>query len=271
MTPNEYCTQKSAPPGSALYYSIRRLPQKQRTTIIAIYAFYQEIEDITLHYEDPGTAHTKMNWWRDEVIKIQDGTPDHPVALALQQSSLPFSPSRLIEIIDGLEQNLAAPTFDKFEDVVIHIMRTAGVRELLLAEVVQKNEPISSEVIYQLALTVELVNYIQHLRRYVRRNLIYFSQDELDQFHVTDDEFHKYVTTKSIRDLLQFQSSKIERSYQEAQRSLNANSRKQLGNLMIRCEIARAILRAIETTDYTVLENFIDITPLRRWWISWRG
>lgn len=272
MTPDDYCKQKAAPQGSAFYYSTRKLTKDQSLAVIAIMAFYQEIEDITVTYDDFGVAHTKLNWWRDEVIKIQDGQPTHPVAIALQESLKKFSVSALplIEIIEGLEQNLTLPTFEKFEEVVIHFMRTAGKREQMIAAVLlDKQESLNSEVIYQLALVIELTHYLQNLRRYVRRGLIYFSQDELQRFRVSEVELREFKTTKNIVELLEFQAEKITKSYQKAQELLASKQRQLFLNIIIRCEIACVILRAIQTSGYTVLENFINITPLRCWWIAY--
>lgn len=271
MTPEQYCLQKAAISGSAFYYSTRKLKPAERQAVIAIMAFYQEIEDVTLDYTDPGIAHTKLNWWRDEVIKIEEGQPTHPVALALQKSLPPFAISslRLIELIDGLEQNLASVTFETFEDVMIHFMRTAGKRELLIADVFMNDASVDPEVIYQLALVIELTHYLQHLRRYIRRGLIYFAQEELRQFQVQDAAWLEFRTTENIKKLLQFQTDKINRAYQRAQERLILKQRESLANLIIRCDIARAVLRAIQSSEFSVLENLIDITPLRRWWIAY--
>lgn len=283
MTPKQYCFQKIAQPGSALYFCVRQLPQSQRDAFIAIFAFYHEIEEVILNYEDPQIAQVKLNWWRDEVIKIKDSKPSHPVALALQDSIVQFglNPLKLIDIIDGFEESLALVTFSKFEDLVIYIMRTAGVRECLIAEVLKKANPKddqvetksdsspSRELTYQLTIVVELVNYLQHLRRYVRHDLIYFSEDELQKFSVTKSQLHEYITTKNIHDLLKFQAEKVERSFQKAQNDLAAHSYPQLKNLIVRCEIARAILRAMQSSGFRLLENFITITPLKCWWIVW--
>jgi phytoene synthase len=267
---DSYLNNKVAEVGSPLYYSVRKLSLLVRETVIAIMAFYKEIEDITLNYTDLSVAQAKLNWWRNEVIKIQDGKPDHPVALELQRClpSFSISPLRLIDIIDGLEQNLAFLSFEKFEDVVVHVMRTAGQRELLIADILLKGEKLDVEIIYQLALVVELTHYIQHLRRYVGRGLIYFSQEELLAYRVSEEQLQASVTAEAIRQLLEFQVEKIERSYQKALVSLSPKARLSLANLVVRCEMARANLKAIKTSHFCVLENFICITPIRSWWIA---
>ena len=255
---------------SSLYFSVRKLKPNVREAVTAVMAFYKEIEDITLNYKDLTVAQAKLHWWRNEVIKIQDGKPDHPIALKLQHCLrlLHISPLRFMDMIDGLEQNLAFLRFEKFEDVVIHIMRTAGKRELLIADILLGKEQVETEVIYQFALVIELTHYIQHLRRYVQCGLIYFSEDELQTYQVAEMQLQNYVTTDAIRQLLAFQAEKIERSYFKAQQSLSPQTSLLLSNLIIRSKIARANLKEIAKANYTVLESFIRITPLRCWWIA---
>lgn len=267
---DSYLNSKVAEVGSPLYYSVRKLSPVVRETVIAIMSFYKEIEDITLNYTDLTVAQAKLNWWRNEVIKIQDGKPDHPVALVLQRCLPLFSisPLRLIDIIDGLEQNLAFLSFEKFEDVVVHVMRTAGQRELLVADILLKEKKPEVEVIYQLALVIELTHYIQHLRRYAGRGLIYFSQEELQAYRVSEEQLQANVTTDAICKLLEFQVEKIERSYQKALASLSPKMRVLLANLIVRCEMARADLKVIQKSHFSVLENFMSATPLRYWWVS---
>lgn len=148
-------------------------------------------------------------------------------------------------------------------------MRTAGKREQMIASVLSKEEKLNSEVIYQLALVIELTHYLQNLRRYVRRGLIYFSQDELQHFQVTETQLREFKTTKNIVDLLECQAEKITRAYKKAQELLTSKQRELLRNILIRCEIAGAILQAIQSSGDTVLENLINITPLRCWWIAY--
>jgi phytoene synthase len=268
-----YCYEKAAQPRSALYYSLRKLARADRDLIVAIHAFYQEIEDIVFECKDHELALQKFNLWRGEVASLAEGKPDHPVMLMLQKSIKQPEQiqEKLFSIIDALEKNLIPAPFATFEDVVIHFMRTAGQRELLIYDFLHKDKVISAEKIYQFMLVVELVNYIQHLHDYVRRDIIYFPVDELMQFRVTSAMLHELKTSSEIKKLLQFQAEKVERAYTKGMEELTPAERTALSHLLIRCEIARVTLKEIQASDYCVLENLITLTPLRYWWVAWRS
>ena len=84
MTPDEYCQQKAAQSGSSFYYSFLFLPPERRRAITALYAFCREVDDVVDEVTDPGVARSKLAWWRAEIVAAYAGTPQHPVAPALQ-------------------------------------------------------------------------------------------------------------------------------------------------------------------------------------------
>ena len=79
---NDYCRQKAGPPGSALYYALLQLPPSKRDAAYAVHAFCQEIADIHAAVHDPGVAHAKLDWWRQELARLFSGAPAHPAARA---------------------------------------------------------------------------------------------------------------------------------------------------------------------------------------------
>lgn len=267
MTPINYCYEKIAAGGSPFYYCVKKISTLERDAVVAIAAFYEELTDIILKGSDLQVSINQINWWRSEIVKIATGSPDHPVARALQEKQI--NPQSLLNILNGLEETLNVTRFDTFETAVIHIMRTAGAREVLIADVL--NVDISKEILYQFAIVLDLANYIQYLRQYVRRDFILFPQDEMNQFQVTAESLREYKTTPAIVNLLNYQLEKVERAYQKARNELPPSMSNRLSYLLARCDIAEKTLHELQRSGFTVLENFIQLTPLRMWWIAYRS
>src|SRR5215217_9646144 len=108
MSPDEYCQQKTVQSGSSFYYSFLFLPPQRRRAITALYAFCREVDDVVDECTDVAVARTKLAWWRDEVMKIFHGKPQHPVAQALAEIVGPYrlSEPELQEIIEGMAMDL---------------------------------------------------------------------------------------------------------------------------------------------------------------------
>jgi phytoene synthase len=268
----QYCYQKIAPVGSAFYYSVLKVPKVGRDTIVAIAAFYQELVECLYECKEPALAVVKLNWWRLEVSKFSMGQPEHPVSLVLQKSLPVFDlpPQLFADMIDGVEENLNLAPFTTVEEVIIHIMRTAGIREMLIASVVQKDEALVPETIYQFTLVLQLAEMMQNLRRDVRAGLILFGEDELAKYHVSVSDLQHMQTTPEIRQLLAFQVEKAELAYQKAIITLSQKARLQHASLIIRCEAALKLMHEMKVSRFQLLENFIALTALRNWWIAHR-
>lgn len=268
----KYCYDKVASPASALYYSLRYLDARERDQVVAVHAFYQEVTDILFECQDHELALIKFNWWRSEVAKLVESKPDHPVLIFLLEvvPNAALLQEKLLLIIDGVEQGSIPAPFATFDEIIVHYMRTAGERELLLQTVLQKNI-LTQEKRMQAMLVIELVNYLQHLHRYVRHGLIYFSEDEMQKLNLRQDVLRELKTTDEIKKLLQGEVEKIARAYEQVMDGLTKQQRREESHLMIRCEIAWKICEEICRSDFVVLENFITLTPLRFWWIAWRS
>ena len=83
MTPHEYCQQKAAASGSSFYYAFHFLPPPRRRAITALYAFCREVDDVVDEVHDQAVAQTKLAWWRQEIARTFDGSPQHPAGRAV--------------------------------------------------------------------------------------------------------------------------------------------------------------------------------------------
>jgi phytoene synthase len=273
MTPARYCLQKVLEKDPGFRFVLKSIPVAALPAVTALLAFYEEIDAVIFATQEPMVAFAKLNWWRLEVSRMIEGqSVDHPVMLALQaaRKATPFAAERLLDLIDGVAQNVELAPFPNFEAVAVHVLHTAGIRERLIAEACG-GSAISSETIYQLALVLEITRYIQHLHRYVRRGIAVMGEDELRQFKVTAPMLQACQTTPEIKALLAFQVQKVERANQQALAALSIAERRLIANLVLRCQLAVTLLDEIRKSDYRVLEELIQLTGLRGWWVVYRA
>ena len=255
--------------GTPVYYSLRGLSHDQKILASAIYSFYGEIENIFFVCQDPQLAQIKFNWWRVEVTKMSEGHADHPLMNFLSQFIIqyPFLQEKLLEIIDGVEQNFVCSSFSRFEDVVVHFMKTAGLRELLVMRILHPDNSVDKESIYRLMVGIELVNYLQYFRRYAQKDFILFPMDELYKFNVKARDFQSFKTTSEMEKLFLHQVSKVKKCF-DGLSELQKSDRVKLSHLIIRSKIAESTLDEIQKSHFKILEQLITLTPLRQWWIS---
>ena len=93
--------------GSAVYYAIRFAPEATRDRDALLFAWHELIMQICEQPRDPGAARLKLDWWRQEIDKIQDGKASHPLAIGLQKNDLGDDlPARMGAVIDVAEDEI---------------------------------------------------------------------------------------------------------------------------------------------------------------------
>ncbi|VAW90104.1 Phytoene synthase [hydrothermal vent metagenome] len=272
MTPDQYCQEKAASSGSSFYYSFMFLPADQRQAIVALYAFCREVDDVVDECSDPGLARIKLQWWRDEVGKIFDGTPTQPVALALQQTVKEFNLplEHFLEIIDGMEMDLNQVRYPSFKELKLYCHRVASVVGLMAAEIFGYNDHKTLDYALNLGLAFQLTNILRDVREDAMRGRIYLPADELAQFEVSEQDILAGRQTEAVTRLMEFQAKRAHDYYQKAFELLPETDRYKQRSGIIMAAIYQATLTEIEKDNYNVLKYRIKLTPLRKLWLAWK-
>ena len=272
MTPDEYCQDKCAKSGSSFYYSFLFLPVARRRAIMALYAFCREVDDVVDECEDASIAATKLAWWRQEVERIADGQPTHPVGLALQSVGREFSlpKEQLLEIIDGMEMDLQQSRYLDFKGLSLYCYRVASVVGLLAAEIFGYQDRKTLKYAHDLGMAFQLTNIIRDIGEDARRGRIYLPVDELKQFNVPAADILKGHYSENFSRLMQFQIERAEHYYQQAFAQLPEGDRKAQSPGLMMAAIYRTLLDEIKRENFQVLHQRIALTPVRKLWIAWK-
>ena len=270
MDPHQYCQDKCAASGSSFYYSFLFLPLERRRAIMALYAFCREVDDVVDECHDPALAATKLAWWRTEVDRVFDGTPQHPVGLALRDTAPRFDLPReqLLEIIDGMEMDLQQSRYLDFKGLSLYCYRVASVVGLLAAAIFGYRDRQTQKYAHDLGMAFQLTNIIRDIGEDARRGRIYIPVDELKQFNVPAADILNARYSDNFTALMRFQAERAERYYEQAIAQLPAVDRKSQRPGLIMAAIYRTLLDEIRRDDFQVLHQRISLPPLRKLWLA---
>lgn len=272
MRADDYCQQKAARSGSSFYYSFLFLPAEQRRAIIALYAFCREVDDIVDECSDADVARARLDWWREEIMHLYAGAPQHPVGQALQphveRCELPRE--YFEEILDGMQMDLEHLGFERFSDLNLYCYRVAGAVGLLAIEIFGYQDRATRKYARDLGTALQLTNILRDAGEDIRRGRLYFAREDMARFGVTPQDFHQPVSNQRIRQLFAHYADLARQHYRRAEQHLPAGDRaSQIAGLAM-ANIYRALLDEIVRDDYHVLEQRTSLTPLRKLWIAWR-
>ncbi len=272
MTPDRYCQEKAAQSGSSFYYSFLFLPPERRRAITALYAFCREVDDAVDEPSDPAVARAKLAWWRDEVVRLFRGAPQHPVSQALAPAVRDFgvSESGLSEIMDGMEMDLAQSRYLDYAGLRLYCHRVAGVVGTLAAGIFGYADPKTLDYAERLGIAFQLTNIIRDVGEDARKNRIYLPMDEMQRFGVTAADVLGGRETDAFRSLMEFQGERARRTYAEALALLPREDRRAQRPGLVMAAIYRALLDEIARDGYRVLRQRVALTPIRKLWIAWR-
>jgi 15-cis-phytoene synthase len=272
LDPHDYCQQKAAASGSSFYYSFLFLPLERRRAITALYAFCREVDDVVDETKDAGIARTKLEWWRQEIVNVYHGRPQHPVARALAEVVGPYAlpESELQEVIDGMAMDLEYNAYPDFDALKVYCHRVAGVVGTLAAKIFGYVDRRTLDYAEDLGLAFQLTNIIRDVGEDARRNRVYLPLHEMAQFGVSSEDLAQAHETDSFRKLMDFQIARANAYYDEALRKLPPVDRKAQRPGLVMAAIYRTLLREIQADGSHVLTRRTSLTPLRKLWIAWK-
>jgi len=273
MNPNEYCQDKAAASGSSFYNSFRFLPQEKRRAITALYAFCREVDDVVDECSDADVARTTLNWWRVQVAAIYEGKPQHPVAQALVPIVKQFNMAKehLLEIIDGMEMDLAQARYADFKSLQLYCYRVASVVGLLSVEIFGYTDRQTLKYAHDLGIAFQLTNIIRDVGEDARRNRIYLPMDELKQFNVTAADILNSNETENFHKLMAFQVERARHYYQQALAHLPAVDRKSQRTGLIMATIYQATLDEVVTSGCHVLKERVSLGSGYKLWLAFKA
>jgi len=272
MTPDQYCQDKAAASGSSFYYSFLFLPDARRRAITALYAFCREVDDVVDETSDPQVAATTLAWWRTEIGRLFEGSPTHPVTLALQPAVQPYGITavHLNEIIDGMEMDLTQSRYLDYAALDRYCYRVAGVVGLLAAGIFGYANPVTLDYARTLGTAFQLTNIIRDVGEDARRNRIYLPMDEMRRFGVPAADILNARESDGFRALMKFQTDRARASYANALALLPDEDRRPQRPGLIMAAIYSSLLDEIERDGFRVLTRRTALTPVRKLWIAWK-
>lgn len=270
MTPDEYCRDKAAPGGSSFYYSVLFLPQDTRRALTALFAYFQEIREIT-ECTDPEIAKIKFQWWRQELASAFSEQAHHPITLALLPAAKQFGlpQDELQNIINGVESGLAQNRHADFASLRAHCCATHGIAEQLAARILGARSTAAQQCARELGLAFGLTDVILNVRDDARRNRVLLPLDELTRFGVTAAEILNQRETEGLKKLIEFAIDRAENCYNRAISEFSAAERKAQRTRFALAAIQRVLLKEIRKNGGRILRRRVDLTPIRKLWLGW--
>jgi phytoene synthase len=273
MSPAEYCQNKAARQGTSLYYSLLFLPESQRQTVTALYAYQKEIGDTIIECSDIAIAKAKLQWWQEEIARLFAGRPRHPVSqsLACPIKIYNLPQESFLKVIKGVSGDLGQFIYPSLQALTLYCYQVAGIISLMATEVYGYRDPRTRKYAEQLGIALQLTYILRNMRQDADRGRIYLPQDELAPFKISaEDILTGGGNSKDMSALFAHQVNRTRQYFRSALAELSEHDCYSQRAGLTQAALCLNILDAIEEDGYPLLQRRIALTPLCKLWIAWR-
>ena len=270
MTPDQYCAQCVAARGPHIQVALRHLPVAPLHAANAVYAFAYELEKILDDCHDAGVAQTKFEWWREELLRLFERAPRHPVSRALAPACAThgFQREPLLELLEATRATFGRVRVPDVETLRTHC-RQMAVPQSLAARVFGVTDPATLQHAQALGAALRFAALLCDLGHDVRRDRLHLPAQDLQQFDVSESDLLASHHTFKFESLMTFEFERARNWFDEAFQMLPAADRERQQPGLIMANLARARLDEVRRDRYRVLEQRIVLPPLRQHWIAW--
>ncbi len=263
----DYCRKVTQRASKTFYWGSVFLPPPKRRAVWAVYALCRVIDDIVDescvpaisrpgHLVGSPSLENALAYWRESLQRIYAGQrlDEHPIQLAwfdmLERFPVPVEP--VLDLLKGVEMDLAVNRYETFDDLYLYCYRVAGTVGLLTSPIFGYSHEAALSHAVNLGVALQLTNILRDVGEDALLNRIYIPQDEMRRFGYSEEELKAGVVNKAFCELMRFQMARAEDYYQRSQSGISLLSADCRLAVRLSGTLYRRILDRIQTNNYNV-------------------
>ena len=264
----------AAPPpaGSMRWYAWLFAAPVARAVLAAAFALEVELRSIVASRVDHGVAHLKLQWWREEFLRLEQGQPRHPLTQAAR-SAAPDASSAwrpMQDLLSSLELDLACATYESEDELDRYLALADGMQRAMAA--VHRPDDTRLErfasAVGQAARSVEI---ICDLHQDAMDGRIYLPLTWLDAEGIDHHELRAENTSPGVRRCLARLAARSREQSQQAREALIESDFAALRGQIVFLQLHQALLDQIEREQFDVGRRHITLSSMQSLWTAWRA
>lgn len=193
------------------------LPRRLVPHFHAIYSYCRWADDLGDETAGGADALRLLSWWREELMCCYEGTPRHPVMIALEPTIRRFAipPTPFLDLLSAFEQDQRVQRYDTFEQLLDYCRRSAnpvGRLVLYLCESFDEERARLSDLI---CTALQLANFWQDVARDLDIGRVYLPAEERRRFGYADEELESRRFSAAFVELMRFEVARARSMFME--------------------------------------------------------
>lgn len=265
---------RAVPPGSMRYFSLLYTPAPLLDAVTALYVIDAEIHE-SAQSANHDVAHTRLQWWRQEIDRLVNANPQHPATRTL--NALPGFDrknfSRLHELIAAADMDLARMTYLNLSELRAYCSRSGGTVQEMIAMLLlpmKMEEPVRAAA-NRVGIGARQAEILRDVRQDAYDGRLYLPLDELEKDAVGIEQLRSKDFGTQIRTALARFRTAIAPDLDTEIAAFGRDVRAYLRPLLVTAALHRRLVDRIARSNYDVATQRMELGPVEKPWIAWRA
>lgn len=242
------------------------LPKRLRQHFFNVYAYCRISDDLGDEVGDGAASLELLDQWQRELDACYDGTPKHPVFVALAQTVRTFEIPKheFSDLLIAFRQDQTVTRFETFDDVLGYCHYSANPVGHLVLYLCGYRDAERQQLSDYTCTALQLANFWQDVSLDYDKGRIYLPLESLRRFGVTEDHIAQRNNTPAFRALLKFECDRAHDWFRRGLPLVGKVDSELAIDLELFSRGGQEILNAIAKQDYAVLGSRPAISKPRK-------
>jgi phytoene synthase len=255
------------------YFALLYTPSEKRDAVTALWVIDAEIRE-SAQSANHDVAHTRLQWWRQEIDRLVNDNAQHPATRVLAAASAERRVfGKLHELLAAADMDLARMTYLNDQELRAYCARSGGaIAELIAAQLVAPMplDDAARTAANKLGALVRATEIIRDVRQDAYDGRLYLPLDILEKHAVPHESLRAQDLDTAARAALAVIATPVAADIEQTLASIPGPVRAYLRPLYVLAGLHAGLLKQMAREDYRVGAVRIDLGPVRKPWIAWR-
>jgi squalene synthase HpnC len=242
------------------------LPRHLRQHFFNVYAYCRISDDLGDETGDPSASLHLLDEWESELNACYDGTPRHPVFVALAGTVREFDIPKqtFADLLTAFRQDQTVTRYETFDDLLGYCHYSANPVGHLVLYLCGYRDLERQQLSNFTCTGLQLANFWQDVTTDYEKGRLYLALEDLNRFRVSEDDIANKRNTPQFREMMRFEVQRAREWFDRGFPLVGKVSRELAIDIELFSRGGQEILSAIERQDYAILGNRPAISKSRK-------
>jgi len=262
----EYCAQLARSHYENFSVASWFLPRRLRQHFFNVYAYCRISDDLGDEVGDTQASLDLLDQWQHELDACYDGSPKHPVFVALAETVRKFDIPKheFSDLLVAFRQDQAITRFATFDDVLAYCHYSANPVGHLVLYLCGYSDSARQQLSDFTCTALQLANFWQDVSADYEKGRVYLPLEDLRRFAVSEEDIATKQNTPAFCSMMKFEVERARDWFHRGLPLVGKVDRELAVDLDLFSRGGMEILNAIEKQSYAVLGNRPAISKSRK-------